>query len=340
MTAPTTPTADPVTGRTVEQVARARYVEQVALAAAASRAALDGWADLDLGDIAHSWARLLGLRALRQVEQAQLAAARTARSYVDRVLAARQRTNRRARRHPVPELPLRRPRLVPERLVGVAADGRPLPTLLYQPAVTALRAIEAGRTPQQAAVLGGTQLDMIVRTQIADTGRVATGVEIAATPTLGYVRMLNPPSCSRCAILAGRFYRWNVGFQRHPRCDCIHIPVSEDQADDLRTDPRRYFDSLPEAEQRRIFTVAGAQAIRDGADIGRVVNARRGMSTTARGRLGTARVFGRDAFVTTEGTGRGRNRRPARLMPEQIYLEAGGDRDEAIRLLRLHGYIT
>jgi hypothetical protein len=28
-----------------------------------------------------------------------------------------------------------------------------------------------------------------------------------------------------------------------------------------------------------------------------------------------------------------------RLMPEQIYLEAAGDRAEAIRLLRLHSYL-
>jgi hypothetical protein len=28
-----------------------------------------------------------------------------------------------------------------------------------------------------------------------------------------------------------------------------------------------------------------------------------------------------------------------RLMPEQIYVEAGGNRHEAIRLLRVHGYI-
>jgi hypothetical protein len=39
-------------------------------------------------------------------------------------------------------------------------------------------------------------------------------------------------------------------------------------------------------------------------------------------------------LYTTEAAGR----RP-RLMPEQIYREAHGDRGEAIRLLRLHGYL-
>lgn len=105
--------------------------------------------------------------------------------------------------------------------------------------------------------------------------------------------------------------------------DCIHIPCREDSADDLRTDPKAYFNSLSAAEQDRLFTKAGAEAIRSGADMARVVNARRGMQVAGDGRA-----------YTTEAAGR----RP-RLMPEQIYREAGTDRAEALRLLRLHGYI-
>lgn len=306
----------------VEQVARVRYAEQVAIGAAAARAARNAWSDLEIADVRNSWARLIGVRLLRQIEAAQLLVARTAGDYVDRAVAASHRRHRSGR-------PARRVRAVPERLVGVASDGRPLPTLLYQPAVTTVRAIELGRPPREAAALGGTQLDMIVRTTIADTGRTATGIEIAATPTLGYVRMLNPPSCSRCVVLAGRFYRWNAGFKRHPRCDCIHIPASEDQADDLRTDPQAYFESLTEAEQQRAFTADGAQAIRDGADVAQVVNARRGVFTAGDGRR-----------VTREGTRSRGARRRVRLMPEQIYREAAGNRAEAIRLLRLYGYIV
>lgn len=298
-------------------VARDRYAEQAAVAALAARGALASWRQVDPSDIPRSWLRLVFRQALVQVYAAQLAAARGARSYVERIVQA----HRWRRRPPVADR-----HVVPDRVAGVASDGRPLSTLLYQPAITTLRAIERGATPREALAIGATQLDMIVRSEVADAGRVATGVEIVATPTLGYVRMLNPPSCSRCAILAGRFYRWNSGFLRHPRCDCIHIPATEDQADDLRTNPRAYFDSLSEAQQRRIFTVDGSRAIRDGADIARVVNARRGMYTASGRRL------------TTEGTRR-RDARRVRLMPEQIYLEAGGSRDEAIRLLRLHGYL-
>lgn len=88
--------------------------------------------------------------------------------------------------------------------------------------------------------------------------------------------------------------------------------------------PRAYFDSLDEAQQNRLFTKAGAQAIRDGADLNQVVNSRRGM---------------RAAGTTTESTTRfgvvpGR----VRLMPEALYGQAGS-RDEAIQLLMQHGYL-
>jgi hypothetical protein len=135
-------------------------------------------------------------------------------------------------------------------------------------------------------------------------------------------------TCDRCLILAGRVYRWNAGFQRHPRCDCRHIPATEDVAGDLTTDPKAAFEAMPAAEQERVFGKAGAEAIRDGADMARVVNARRGMYTAG------GRLFTREA-TTRRGTGR-----RVRLMPEQIYREAEGNRGEAIRLLRLHGYIT
>lgn len=304
----------------VAAVAQARYDEQLAIALVASRAARAAWDDVDRNDLLSSWLRLMLARVLVPVRGAQLLAARGARPYVARVLAAQVRLHGRPEPAPVA-------RVVPEQLAATAADGRSMETLLYQPAVTAVRARAAGRSPSDAHVIGAVQLDMIVRSEVADAGRVATGVQVAATPTVGYVRMLNPPSCSRCAILAGRFYRWNTGFQRHPRCDCIHIPVTEDVADDLVTDPRAYFDSLSADEQRRIFTNAGAEAIRDGADIAQVVNARRGMYSAGGRRL------------TREGTRR-RGARRTRLMPEQIYIEARGGRDEALRLLNLHGYIT
>lgn len=204
-------------------------------------------------------------------------------------------------------------------LVGYTSSGYPLATMFETLQTTA-------------------QLAMLVASAVQDAGRNGASLQMAVTPSVdGYVRMLNPPSCSRCVVLAGKFFKWNQGFERHPQCDCRHVPVSENVAGDLTTNPHAYFDSLTTAEQDRIFTKAGAQAIRDGADINQVVNARRGMEK--------AQLFGREMFHTFEGvTRRGVARkamgsgRPVRLMPESIYALAT-DRADALRLLKLYGYI-
>lgn len=200
----------------------------------------------------------------------------------------------------------------------------------------------ADQAAREALAEAGRWLETVSATMVIDAARAAESAATTAHREVeGYVRMLNPPSCSRCALLAGRFYRWNDGFERHPLCDCRHIPASEAIAGDLTVNPSAYFDSLTTAEQDRYFTIAGAQAIRDGADISQVVNARRGMeraqdgaqagllitreSTTRRG-MANRRRTGRNAVV--------------RLMPETIYDLARGDRDEAVRLLRLNGFIA
>lgn len=242
----------------------------------------------------------------------------------------------------------------PESVAGTASDGRPLDSLLAQ-----------AKTDKA--------FDLMVVTQLQDAARVAASMGVAVRDQVGYVRMLNPPSCSRCAILAGKWFKWNEGFQRHPRCDCRHVPAHETNWHGLTTNPDDYFHSLPTAEelaakhpnltakmrqeagiysQEDIFTVKGAQAIRDGADIGQVVNARRGMQR--------AQVFGKDVWRSLEGTTRRgyaysqlRGQRSAdrrakgeryfrtanvRLMPESIYALAA-DRADAIRLLKLNGFV-
>lgn len=224
----------------------------------------------------------------------------------------------------------------PDAFAGLAADGRNLDTLLKVPATTTRTLIADGMEPAEALAAGGRQLSMMVLTEIADAGRGAAGVQIAARPRTGYVRMLNPPSCSRCVVLAGRFYRWNQGFLRHPRCDCKHVPTmvtdqAEAFAEGLIDDPYEAFNRMSEAEQNRVFTNAGAQAIRDGADMYQVVNARRGMKY-------------RGAF-TTEGTSKhGRagqilRKGQRRMTPETIY-RLNPNREQAVEALRAQGYIT
>ena len=220
-------------------------------------------------------------------------------------------------------------------IAGWAPDGRSLAGLLYSPAATTLGLIGSGTSTSAALAAGALALDQIMQSLMADTSRTAAAIDIASRPGVGWVRMANPPSCARCTVLAGRFYRWNDGFLRHPRCDCVHRPAHESslaaaRSEGLVQDPYEYFNSLPAVEQDRIFTQAGAQAIRDGADMSRVVNARRGMTSNGQ--------------FTTEGMGKrgfaraALNRGQRRLTPEAIY-RLHPDRAEALRELQRHGYI-
>jgi hypothetical protein len=210
--------------------------------------------------------------------------------------------------------------LVPARFTRDAPDGRPMSSLLDEAVVLSKSAIAGGSTVPEALAQGGTWLTGTVLTVLADTRRQVYHADIIQRPDLGgYARMLNPPSCARCTILAGKWFAWNKGFLRHPRCDCIHIPSSEAIADDFTTDPTEYFGSLSKADQDRIFTKTGARAIRDGADVSRVVN------IDQRG-LGTAK--GKRRFGT-----------PSRMTVDDIYRTAG-TRANAIRMLQAEGYVN
>jgi hypothetical protein len=205
----------------------------------------------------------------------------------------------------------------------VASDGRALDSLLERPAVATIRALQLGEPLDRSMAAGMLTAQLIGHTQVADTGRVADLAATVANPaTNGYVRLLVGRTCARCMVLAGRRYSWKADFKRHPRCDCTVVPTGTGVPFRQPVSPQQAFREMLPSEQDKVFGKAGADAIRQGADIGQVVNARTGMYP-ASGRL-----------MTTTGGGR----RP-RLMPEQILIEAKGDRAEAVRLLSLHGYL-
>ena len=229
------------------------------------------------------------------------------------------------------------PRIGP--LVGVDGSGRPLPSLLYGSVTHAKDAVGGGASPAVALRRGGLWLDTAVQTALSDTGRQGESLGMGVRPSVtGYVRMLEGASCARCVVLAGKRVKSAERFLRHPQCDCRHIPASESVAGDLTVDPARYFTDLSRAQQEATFGKAGAEAIRSGADMSQVVNARRGMAPAQPG--------GRALLTTTEGMARrglarqslGTGARRARLMPESIAAIAT-DHEDYLRLLALHGYL-
>ena len=234
----------------------------------------------------------------------------------------------------------------PSSLAGVSSRGASLGAALYS-AIPHTKDLIAGGMPERVALARGREvLQMSAAAQVADAGRTAAGLDTFARPRVGYVRMLNPPSCSRCSVLAGRFYRSNEGFRRHPRCDCVHVPTTRTEAaesEGLVHDPYAYFESLSESAQDKTFGKAQAQAIRDGADLFQVVNARRGMSYAGVSADGSRRGQKVASDFTREGTTRralwgGANPKGKRLTPDAIYAQ-GLPREATLDLLAKHGYL-
>lgn len=203
--------------------------------------------------------------------------------------------------------------------LSTAPDGRDVNSLFDSAMTGAKSAVSRGATAEEALAQSGRWLTMASLTVLADTRREVYAADIVQRPDLGgYVRMLNAPSCSRCIVLAGKWFRWNEGFLRHPRCDCQHIPGAENVVGDERTDPYAAFRSMTEKEQDKAFGRIEARAVRDGADISRVVNIDQRGLATARG----ARRYGT----------------PSRLTIDDIYRRAG-TRTNAIKMMREEGYI-
>ncbi|MDD7930078.1 hypothetical protein [Microbacterium thalli] len=250
-----------------------------------------------LGDDFDAAYERIGPQLLNVVEKGRAAAVAQAIPYTGAVL---RETGQRA--DPVGELSA-------AAFLSAAPDGRDMESLYAQSVVRAKTAVAGGATSGEALAQAARWLTMVTLTTLADTRRMVYGADIIQRPAItGYTRMLNPPSCDRCIVLAGRWYRWNEGFQRHPRCDCQHIPAVENVGGDARTDPYRAFQDLDPEQQERVFGRSEARAIREGADIFKVVNQRTRKMATARSPI------------------------------DEIYRTAG-TRTNAVRMLRERGYI-
>lgn len=316
------------------EIALQHYSDRAALTDATGQALTSMWAEVDPDDIAGSWAvRLAEAEAV--VAGAQLAAAQMAEPYMAEVAAAEGFGEGEA--------------LVRAAgFSGIASDARGLTSLLWQPVVGSLLAVRSGAGVPMALASGHATLAMIGRTQVADAGRLADQAAFAARKEIqGYVRVVFGNACSRCIVLAGKFYRWSSGFDRHPNCHCGMMPAAKGPGKFLQ-DPRAMFDRMSARERSLAgWSKADQKALAEGADLNQVTNARRGLYT-AGGRLltreGTSRSATFGGFDVDVETGRLVKRpsgsvRRQRLSVDQIYADAGDDRDEAIRLLQKNGYL-
>ncbi|GAB3166638.1 hypothetical protein GCM10027059_25900 [Myceligenerans halotolerans] len=245
--------------------------------------------------------------------------------------------------------------VAPATLAGTAGDGRPTESLMYGAVTHTKTEIAAGATITAALAAGGKFLTTAAGTVLSDTGRTAEKMVGHSRHVTRYVRMLSPPSCGRCIQLAGESSA-RTAFQRHPRCDCRSIPVTESVAGDFTVHRHAYLDSLDDAQlAKALGSRANARAYRDGADFDQLINAyRKGVRS--------AQVYSERITYTTEGTTvrgvaframdaaglAGRVQRTAgeryrratsfRLMPETIYSRAA-TREQALSMLRTYGWL-
>ncbi|MFG2147527.1 hypothetical protein ACGFRG_25575 [Streptomyces sp. NPDC048696] len=322
-----------------EDLAADRYTQVQSISRGVVEAVQGLWRDVPADRILSAMQGETGRQILNAVMAGQLSAAEGAQAFVSASMLAQG-----AAAAPLGTLN-------PRALVGIASDARPLASLLQLPAITTARSLAAGESAEMAALRGLNQMAMMTGTQIADTARAATSVAMTAHPRcVAYVRVVRLPACARCIVLSGRQYTHSTGFKRHPRCDCGMQPMAQDEWHQAQS-PADLFHSMSPEEQRKRLGPAGVKALENGADLGQLVNARRGMATAVTGRGPMS--------VTTEGTTRrgiagksldsGFQKGPgqryerakeARLMPETILKLAGDNRENQIAMLRKHGYIT
>lgn len=286
-----------------------RYQEELTgLGRQVARTVLARWAHVSPNRISESWLAAMPDTAAALVA-GQTVAAEMADPYLDSVLS---------RTSP--------PQVNPEALAGQTAGGYDVESLLYLSAIDTKEAIAAGSSPGAALLGSRGNLAMRMLSTVADAGRLSVTAGMAARPHVsGYYRRLNPPSCARCAILAGKWFRYNAGFARHPHCDCVHVPV-QDADDSLQFDARK---AIAEGKVTGLSHADTYSIVQLGANPAQVVNAHGGMY-----------VAGGRSFTTTGTTRKGvaGARMLARDVDRALGRRSGGtyrnytfDRDKAAR---------
>jgi hypothetical protein len=340
-----------------KQVADQHRAARAVLADRVTRDSLALWRRMDIVELDASW-NTIGPAIGRVVTLGQVDAARQTATFmqgVERITPTR---------FPGVDLAV-------ESFGGVTLAGRDVTAEAFGAVATTKGLISQGVRSGDAFLRGAMSLAVLVGAAVQDMGRQADMTLATAKGFTSYVRVVSAGACSRCAILAGK-EDYRTPFLRHPRCRCTTFPVQSDGAtpDGMFSNSGAYFESLSPGEQNRVFTNAGAEAIRNGADPSKVVNARRGYfgskpagvpvrrlrpvqigvrpdgspltvfatgeGTTVRGAFGRAET---QASAEAARQGSYRQTTSVRLMPEQIVRMAGDNRERLVELLQRYGYL-
>lgn len=287
------------------EVAQAHQRRIIGRTDKAIRKAVRAWTLMNFADLDASWGQV-GPTVLASAYTAQNANAADANSYMKQATRSYgARTSDLA--------------VNSSAFVGVDGSGRELASLLFGAVTTTKRAVGTGLGSQQALYAGQLYLASMMKTALHDTSRSADLTAATGDDYTRYVRVVNAGACSRCAVLAGISSN-RTAFKRHPACKCTAFPVKDGVTQapaGLHDNAEDYFESLSEAEQDRVFTKGGAEAIRAGGDISQVVTARRGATGVQYG----------------NGIGRGAGANSGRrMLPTQIGRNADGS--------PIYGYVT
>lgn len=249
--------------QTLLDVAQEHQRARAALADTAAARAVRAFRRIQATELDAGWAvQEQGIVAV--VTAAQVTAARQSVPYTNKVSA-------------LSGADVERSGVIAESFGGVTREGREVGPELYSSVALTKRMVGQGFGVGRAFEAGAALMSILAANLVQDMGRAADATVATATGYKYSVRVISAGACSRCAILAGvKGYR--VSFERHPRCKCSSVPLmdSDDAPKGFHRSPEEYFESLSKAEQDRVFTKAGAEAIREGADPLKVVNARRG----------------------------------------------------------------
>lgn len=199
----------------VPRVAAEYVASNTAEIGAATSAVQRLWSRMDPADLDGSYAAIEPtLLAVWDTAQDRMQAAGTA--YVPAVM---RETGQR--------LPLPAYSLAPGALVGTAGDGRSTEGLAYRALIGTKVEIATSGTSAEAALLRASRfLTRATGTLMSDTHRTAERVAGASRGVALWVRVLVPPSCGRCVVLAGRVTGNETAFLRHPQCFPEGVTVS------------------------------------------------------------------------------------------------------------------